>query len=442
MGCTSSEVAEQHNMLLVSNTNLNGHGDGGEGMAIQQWPDGRRLLYFAHEGQSVCLSIIDVTDPSSPVLLNQLPSPGPGVTRCNSLSLSADVLALANQTLECGQHPAGMWLLDVSDFQNLRRARTLEDLALSFFDTSGPHSRGVHWLWFVDGEFAHLSTGTLDSNPTNAIDDQFYLIVDVRDRRSPREVGRWWLPGTQETDTCLPSCLPERHVIDDGYRLHNVEVFPDRPDRAYAGYIDGGMLILDISGLAEVRAGRVNSFCPKLVSRLKFYPPFPAWTHTVQPIFERGLTLVSDESVLEKCADAPKLIWLVDIRAETNPVIVGTAPLPDNARELCQRGGRFGAHNLHPNFPSSTSRQLKNTFVGTFFNGGVRIYRFEDVGIPGAPPRIKEIGFFIPSAPPHNPSRTIQINHVIIDEMGLIYANDRISGGLYILKYIGQEPLD
>ena len=34
-------------------------------------------------------------------------------------------------------------------------------------DESGPHSRGVHCLWFVDGEFAHLSTGTPDSDPTN-----------------------------------------------------------------------------------------------------------------------------------------------------------------------------------------------------------------------------------------------------------------------------------
>ena len=429
-------------MLLVAQTDLNGHGDGGEGMAIQQWPDGRRLLYFAHEGQTTSLSIVDVTAPHTPRLLNQLPSAGPGITRSNSLCLSGSVLALANQTLETGQHPAGMWLLDVSSFEGVQRARKLEDLALSFFDTSGPNSRGVHWLWFVDGEFAHLSTGTADSHPTNPIDDQFYVVVDVRDRKHPREVGRWWLPGTQKSDACLPICLPERHQIDDGYRLHNVGVFPDRPDRAYAGYIDGGMIILDISGLVDVRARRADRFDPKLVSRLKFYPPFPAWTHTVQPIFERGLAVISDESVMENCADAPKLIWIADIRAETNPVILGTAPLPHNVGELCLRGGRFGAHNLQPNFPSSTSAQLKNTFVGSFFNGGVRIYRLEDVGIPHAPPRVKEIGFFIPAAPQGNPSRTIQVNHVIVDEMGLIYANDRISGGLYILKYTGQEPLD
>jgi hypothetical protein len=166
--------------------------------------------------------------------------------------------------------------------------------------------------------------------------------------------------------------LPERHKIDDGYRSHTIEVLPEHPDRAYIGYIDGGQLILDISGLDDVRAGRATNFTPKLISRLKFSPPYTAWTHTVQPIFERGLAFVSDESVQDACADAPKLVWLVDIRAETNPVIIGTAPLAANASELCKRGGRYGSHNLSPNFPSPTSAKLKNTTVATFFNGGVR----------------------------------------------------------------------
>ena len=442
MAVNSQEKAEQKNMLLIGQENLNNHGDGGEGMAIQQRPDGHRILFIAHEGETTCLSIVDVTHPEAPALLNQLPSPAPEVTRCNSLGLSGNLLVVANQSMKVGQSPAGMWVLDVSDLARVQKARSMQDLALSFFDTSGPNSRGVHWLWFVDGEFAHLSSGARDSNPANPKDDQFYRIVDLRDPRQPREAGRWWLPGTQKTDNCLPGCLPQRHPIDDGYRAHNIEVFPERPDRAYIGYMDGGQIILDISGLAGIRAGRAQTFSPKLVSRLKFSPPYPAWTHTVQPLFNRGLATVSDEAVMEKCGDAPKLIWLVDIRDETNPVITGTAPLPDNAGDLCTRGGRFGAHNLHPNFPSPTSAHLKNTFVGTFFNGGVRIYRLVDAPVPHAPPQIREIGFFVPPGPPGNPTHTIQINHAIVDEKGLIYATDRISGGLYIIKYTGQDPLD
>jgi hypothetical protein len=69
----------------------------------------------------------------------------------------------------------------------------------------------VHCLWFVDGEFAHLTTGMPDFDPTNPNDDQFYLIVDLRNPRNPREVGRWWYPGTRKGDACLPECLLARN---------------------------------------------------------------------------------------------------------------------------------------------------------------------------------------------------------------------------------------
>ncbi len=129
--------AEQKNMALIGHNDLNGHGDGGEGMAIQQRSDGRRILFIAHEGETTCLSIVDVTHPEAPVLLNQLPSPAPEVTRCNSLGLSGNVLAVADQTMKAGQSPAGMWVLDVSDLARIQKARSMQDLALSFFDTSG-----------------------------------------------------------------------------------------------------------------------------------------------------------------------------------------------------------------------------------------------------------------------------------------------------------------
>jgi hypothetical protein len=436
-------AAEGRNVVLVAHHDLNGNGDGGEGLAIQQRPDGRRLLFIAHEAPKNCISVVDVTRPDSPVLINTIPSPHPGITRCDSLSLSGNLLAVANQTTDVGQKSAGMWVLDVSDFDRIQKAKSLQDLALSFFDASGPHSRGAHCLWFVDGEFAHLTTGMSDFTPSNPLDDQFYVIVDLRDPRHPREVGRWWYPGTSQSDRCLPGCLPQRHKLDDGYRPHNIEVWPDHPDRAYLGYIDGGAIILDISGLADVKAGRAKSFTPKLVGSAKFSPPYTAWSHTFQPI-SRGMALVSDEAVMDNCKDAPKLVWLLDIRAESNPMVIDTAPMHANDGELCKRGGRFGAHNLHPNFPSSTSANLKNTTVASWFNGGVRIFHVTDgpAGVPAAPPHLEEIGYYIPAGLPGNPGGAAQINHALVDEKGLIYAIDRFTGGLYVLKYTGSVPLD
>ena len=203
-------------MVLVGQNDLNGNGDGGEGLALQLFP-GRKILYLAHEAPARCFSVVDVTNPEAPVLLNQLPSPAPGVTRCNSLGLSGNVLAVANQSAKAGGKAAGMWVLDVSSLERVISARSLDDLKLSFFDTSGPQSRGVHNLWFVDGEFAHLTTGMPDFSPTHEQDDQIWVTVDLRDPRRPREVGRWWLPGTRKGDRCLPACLPKRHVpFDDG----------------------------------------------------------------------------------------------------------------------------------------------------------------------------------------------------------------------------------
>jgi hypothetical protein len=436
-------AAEGRNVVLVAHHDLNGNGDGGEGLAIQQRSDGRRLLFIAHEAPKNCLSVVDVTRSESPVLINTIPSPHPGITRCDSLSLSGNLLAVANQTTDVGQKSAGMWVLDVSDFDRIQKAKSLQDLALSFFDASGPHSRGAHCLWFVDGEFAHLTTGMSDFTPSNPLDDQFDVIVDLRDPRHPREVGRWWYPGTSQSDRCLPGCLPQRHKLDDGYRPHNIEVWPDHPDRAYLGYIDGGAIILDISGLADVKAGRAKSFTPKLVGSAKFSPPYTAWSHTFQPI-SRGMALVSDEAVMDNCKDAPKLVWLLDIRAESNPMVIDTAPMHANDGELCKRGGRFGAHNLHPNFPSSTSANLKNTTVASWFNGGVRIFHVTDgpAGVPAAPPHLEEIGYYIPAGLPGNPGGAAQINHALVDEKGLIYAIDRFTGGLYVLKYTGSVPLD
>ncbi len=162
----------------------------------------------------------------------------------------------------------------------------------------------------------------------------------------------------------------------------------------------------------------------------------------MQPIFERHLAVVTDEAVLPKCADAPKLVWLLDMRNETNPVILGTAPLPDNAGELCARGDRFGAHNVQPNFPNATTARLTHTFAVTFFNGGVRLYRLVDAAIPHAPPRIEEIAFYIPAAPPRNANGVSVINHVLVDERGILYICDRVSGGLYVLEYTGPTPLN
>jgi hypothetical protein len=405
---------ESANIRLVGHTDLNGHGNGGEGLALTQYPDRRRVLFLAHESSPVCFSAVDVSDRSRPRVLAQVPTVSPDV-RCNSLGLSGTTLIVAHQTARIGLPNAGVRIYDVANPAAPRE--------LSFFDTSGPHSRGVHFVSFVDGQYAYLATGAKDFTPTHPNDDQFLMIVDVRNPRRPQETGRWWLPGTRTGDDTPP---PPRLKIDSGYRMHTLVIDPQRPTRAYVAWIDGGVVILNIGDKSR----------PTLVGRTAWYPPDTGFLHTALPILSRRLLVASEEANQNACADWPKRIALVDISDETKPRRTAIFPSPTNFDELCKRGGRFGAHNIHVNRPSPYSRTLARTVVGSFFNGGVRVYSIENPGHP------EEIGSFVPAPPPGNTMGAIQINDVYVDEKGFIYANDRVTGGLYILEYTGSLPLN
>jgi hypothetical protein len=206
---------------LLAQCDLAGHGNGGEGMGLLA-RGARRTLFIAHESAPINFSAVDVTDPAAPRLVHQTRLPHDQV-RSNSLALCGELLAVAYQTARPGGAPAGLEIFDVSKPDRPR--------SVSFFDTSGAASRGVHFVWFVDGEFAYLSSGMPDFEPAHPKDDQIVVILELRDPSHLREAGRWWLPGTRADEE--PLRRHEKH--DSGFRAHNVNVYPQRPDRAYVG---------------------------------------------------------------------------------------------------------------------------------------------------------------------------------------------------------------
>jgi hypothetical protein len=394
------------NMRLLAQHPLDGFGNCGEGMAIQLTRNNRRVLWLAHESAPKNVTALDVTNPRKPTVLVQTALPHERM-RSNSLDLVGDTLVVAYQTQMPGLTPAGVEIFDVAD--------PAEPRSIAFFDASGPASRGVHHLWFVDGEYVHMAAGAVDFTPRNRKDDQCYRIVDVRQPTRPTEVGRWWLPGTRDGDAGPP---PPRHpTFDSGYRAHNTNVYPKRPDRAWVGYLDGGAIILDIADKAR----------PRLVSRWDYQPPFPGFCHTLLPLLDRGLLVVSDESVADGAKDWPKLVWILDIHEETKPVPISTCPLPP-VKTFARRGGRFGAHNLHENRPAPGTWLSEDVIVGTFFNGGVRAFDVSD------PFRPTEVAWAVPPAPRKSRAKAIQLNDVFVDERQIVYTVDRLIGGLYIYE--------
>jgi len=97
------------NMKLLSQDVLRGFGTVGEGISMQIAPDGRRILWIAHEGAPKNFTGVDVTDPRKPKVVCQTDLPHLNM-RSNSLETCGNLRAVAYQVWTPGDKPAGIEL--------------------------------------------------------------------------------------------------------------------------------------------------------------------------------------------------------------------------------------------------------------------------------------------------------------------------------------------
>src|SRR2546430_6813656 len=131
------------NFKLLAHHELQGFGGMGEAMSIQIAKDGRHIIWPAHESGPKNFTAVDVSDPRKPKVVTQTELPQ-SYMRSNSLEVVGDVMAVAYQCQQPGQKPAGFELFDISVPGKTK--------TIAFVDRSGEKTRGVHQLWFCDGE--------------------------------------------------------------------------------------------------------------------------------------------------------------------------------------------------------------------------------------------------------------------------------------------------
>jgi hypothetical protein len=359
--------------------------------------------FIGHMRAPAGTSIVDIADPAHPRLLARLEMP-PG-THSHKVRVHNGLMLINRERNGADKNAApenfrgGLGIYDVTKPASPRE--------IGRWETDG---MGVHRFDF-DGRHAYISP-TVEGFRGNIA-----MILDLGDPAQPREVGRWWMPGQWTAGGEEPTWQGTAH------RCHH----PLRQgDRLYVSYWHGGFVILDIADKTH----------PKLVAHRSWQSQDVGFAHTVLPIPSRGLAIQTEEAVETNCKDWPKRDWVWDISDEKAPVALSVMPPPADFAALCKQGGRFGAHNIAQNRPDPTARNLRQSVVGSFFNGGVRAYSIADPHDP------KEIGFLVEAPPKGNASHSIQINDVYVDENGLIYANDRFSGGLDIIRYTGPVPLE
>jgi hypothetical protein len=299
----------------------------------------------------------------------------------------ADGLLMVNHELfrSAGPAPVGMAIYTLDDPHDPER--------VGFFDTGG---RGVHRIVYEGGDLAYISA------TPDGYTGRIWLIVDVSDPANPTEIGRWWWPGMWESGG-------ESLETPDGeeWLVHHALV---HGDRAYLGFWDGGMVVIDIS----------DPTSPTTISRLGWDEG--GHTHTCLPLPDRNLVVVTDEAISDGCDGDRHMIRVVDVSDETAPVVRSICPVPRG--DFCDRGLRFGSHCLHENRPNSY--QSQELVFATYFNAGLRVY---DVADPDDP---VEVAHWIPECPPNQAAA--QINDVFVAEDLTVYATDRVHGGVYILE--------
>jgi hypothetical protein len=387
-------------------------------------PDGvqvmlhRQHLYVGHMFNDG-VTVLDARDPRALKPLN-LFSTAPN-TRTHHLQVAEGMMLLAN----------GANIVRMQSYDNTRDyfENTLADsltnrqsfrAGLSIFDidTNPAEPReiaflempgiGVNRLWWAGGRYAYVSAHF------DGFIDHILCIVDLADVTNPKIVSRWWLPGMHRNGGETPTAPQGKR-----YALHHMIV---SGDRGYAAWRDGGLTIHDVSDAAN----------PRLLSQVNWSPPYPGGTHTALPLPQRQLVVAADESNADFCAKGLFYTWIVDARAEANPVPIATLPTPTGL-DFCAMGN-FGPHNLHENRPGSFVSE--ETIFATYHNAGVRVFDIRDQYQP------KEIASWVPPLPPRmlDPRPRVARNALTCDcyvtPDGIIYATDW-NAGLHVLEYLG-----
>jgi hypothetical protein len=268
---------------------------------------------------------------------------------------------------------------------------------------------GIHRIWYVGGRWAYISA-LLDG-----FTDYIFMTIDMSDPTDPREAGRYWLPGMNQTKGERPDWPSSSR-----YGLHHAIV---HGETAYGAWRDAGLVMIDVADRAA----------PRLITRRNWSPPFGGGTHNCLPLPDRDLLVVLDEAVLDHQEDGLKLIWIFDIRRPDNPVSIATFPTPSED-DYVRKGGHFGPHNIHENRPGSFVNS--ELIFATYQNAGVRVFDIRDQYHP------IEVGALVPPAPERlvdtrpNRTRVIQSTDVFVDRNGILYCTD-YNAGLYIMEYAG-----
>lgn len=433
------EAVEQQNVSLAGYTDLN---DRPAFKIAMQQVDDRWYVYlghFWHQGWS----IVDVTDPEDPELVNFVEgsantttkqiqvADGKMITGLERPSTSGP--AAGESTNPSDPYETGAYIWDVEAYP------TNPEL-LGHYETGG---RGTHRNFYNGGDYAFMCVSpegfepTMEDSTVKPAKNYHLRILDISDPTDPTEVSTFMWPGQDNVEDTPQEDLKNRYFHGPAYAMG---------DRAYLSYGRVGAVTLDISDIEN----------PEMLSHLDFGDGIGGFngTHSFITIPGTDLAAVNSEAIHEgrptsrEEGDPLGYTFLIDISEETEPHFVSTehhgprvissmpVPIPEDHVEYedyYDKPGRFGPHNQHHPRGEDCRFQSDEYLVMTYFNAGIRIYDISNPAIP------EETGYFVPEDPTERfgprPSNELgtQVEDVAVDSRGYIYCTDP-NRGLMILE--------
>jgi hypothetical protein len=399
---------ETSGFRLIGFSGLGGHSAAFK-LAITHAKNGRWYLYMGHSFEAGW-SIVDVTDPANPRYVRFIPGPAGFVT--SQVTLHGNLLITAIDEPPFSEHP-----------------QPTENTAL-FWDISNPEDpkqiaawkgggAGSHRNSYPGGKYAYLST-TMPGFRGRILE-----IVDVSDPAHPVEAGKWWQPGQKEGETSprRPAGMHGPANVSPDGKMISVGYYPD-------------IVNLDISDVAH----------PKLIGSLTMTPPFAdngsQSEHTVLPFWDRKLLYVSSEASASGCDTEPlNYAGFVDNSNPAKPRLISIFPPPRPPagkpyKDFCDKGGRFGPHNVNQEIHNPDVMPNGNTLYIAYFDAGLQKFDITNAHLP------TNTGYFIPPERPDLPKHPTGGPHespinwcedVVVDTRGNIYVDDD-KWGVWIVR--------
>ena len=274
------------------------------------------------------LLVYDISNPASPKLTETLKVDARII---NDVSTTADGKIGVLTREGASSRKNGIVFLDTSD---LAHPKIISEYTLTV--TGGVHSA------FIDGHYVYLTDDATGS----------MRVIDFRDVKNPKEVGRW-----QVENSILTTTRTKEGETVAGRYLHDLQV---RDGLAYLAYWRDGLIILDVGN--GMKGGSPEK--PVLVSQLRFNHHElygNGWLAGTHSVFRyKNYVFVGDEVFppifdIQSKARIPVrgIFHVVDVSDITNPQKVAEYPVPE-----------AGAHNMWV--------EDDKMYLG-YYNGGARV---------------------------------------------------------------------